>query len=552
MVHPPGCRPLFVCLAAGSIFLLAGGALAQISFPGQYPGQYPGGQYPGQGRYPQGGSSNPFPGRGRNTTNNQVPLITINGILRQISSSDMTMVVEADDKRIVTIALANSSKYYKASGGSGRTSDFQPGDHVNIDATQDDNGYYHAKNVTQVKAGTPEERAAASQPVDPSPIAGGGNADGDDDRPRLRRNSSPSGAGDAQNAPITPQITRGDSNDSQTVSRVPAPPVPPAPPAPPDPNDPGPPVLRRGIPQRSSASSNPKSSNSDPPLVARNDPSSASRPNIHADEVNGVTRTPDAPPIDANRGASSRGIESQPFPASGDPVIDKAREAAFSFSDTLPNYVVKQFTTRYQTEAARGGQTSWRALDTVSADVVYEGGKESYRNILINGKPPKEAVEKTGSWSTGEYSSVLLDVLSPGTDADFHNKRSTTIVNRAAYRYDFSVDQPNSHWHVYASAESYVPEYTGVIWIDKENSRVLRIEMAARNMPRAFPLDTVESAVDYDYVLIGDGKFLLPVHSEALSCERGTSLCSRNTIDFRNYKKFSADTSITFDPGPDK
>ena len=183
--------------------------------------------------------------------------------------------------------------------------------------------------------------------------------------------------------------------------------------------------------------------------------------------------------------------------------------------------------------------------------MVSEGGKESYKNILVNGKPPKEAVEKTGSWSTGEYSSVLLDVLSPGTRTDFHNKRSTTIANRAAWRYDFSVEQPNSHWHVSASAESYNPEYIGGIWIDKDNSRVLRIELAARNMPRAFPLDTVESSVDYDYVLIGDAKFLLPVHSEALSCERGTSSCNRNTIDFRNYKKFSADTNITFD-SPDK
>jgi hypothetical protein len=53
-------------------------------------------------------------------------------------------------------------------------------------------------------------------------------------------------------------------------------------------------------------------------------------------------------------------------------------------------------------------------------------------------------------------------------------------------------------------------------------------------------------------VLIGDAKFLLPVHSEALSCERGTNGCSRNSIDFRNYRKFSADTNITFDAPQDK
>lgn len=233
--------------------------------------------------------------------------------------------------------------------------------------------------------------------------------------------------------------------------------------------------------------------------------------------------------------------------ASGDEIIDRAREAAFSFSETLPNYVVKQFTTRYATGAAHGGRTSWQVLDNVTADVIEENGTEKYKNILVNGKPPKENVENSGSWSSGEFSSLLLDVMSPSTGADFHGKRATTIVNRAAFRYDYSVEQPNSHWKVESRGQSYSPAYTGSIWIDKETARVLRIELAAQGMPRGFPLDTVESAVDYDFVLIGDGRFLLPVHSEALSCGRGTSDCSRNVIEFRNYRKFSAETSITFE-----
>jgi hypothetical protein len=71
--------------------------------------------------------------------------------------------------------------------------------------------------------------------------------------------------------------------------------------------------------------------------------------------------------------------------------------------------------------------------------------------------------------------------------------------------------------------------------------------MSAQGMPRGFPLDTVESAIDYDFVLIGEGKFLLPVSSEVLNCGRGTSECGRNVIEFRNYRKFSSETSITFD-----
>ena len=63
--------------------------------------------------------------------------------------------------------------------------------------------------------------------------------------------------------------------------------------------------------------------------------------------------------------------------------------------------------------------------------------------------------------------------------------------------------------------------------------------MSARSFPADFPSDDVESATDYEYVRLGDAKqYLLPVHSENLSCQRGTNDCSRNVIDFRNYRKY--------------
>lgn len=267
--------------------------------------------------------------------------------------------------------------------------------------------------------------------------------------------------------------------------------------------------------------------------------------------MNGATRLP-PPPSPGQAADDDSGPRFPRMPQSGDDIIDNAREAAFSFSETLPNYVVKQFTTRYQTVLTRAGKQQWQVIDTVTADVVEQEGVEQYKNIMVNGKPPREDVEKSGSWSKGEFSSLQLDVLSPLSAADFHGKRATTIVNRPAFRYDFTVEQPNSHWHVESDGHAFSPGYTGAIWIDKQTSRVLRIELQAQNMPRDFPLDQVESAVDYDFVLIGDGKYLLPTHSEALSCARAStrtvSGCTRNVIEFRNYKKFSADTSITFDP----
>ena len=565
-----------------TVLLLAGATgFGQIIIPGV---GYPGGGYPGGGnsgrRNPQGGRGGPTQGRESSAT-------TLIGILRNIGEKNI--VIEAEDQTISTISIGGSAKYIGPSGGSAKIGDFQPGDHVSVSANQDNNHVYKAVTLTMVKEGTPEEHSIASVAADDtshplprsastpdkppassasSSSAGSNNPDrpklrraasssdditsssssnapndNDPDRPRLRRAASSSDAGVANSSnsssnsssddrprmrravsgsdDSTPraEITTGDS--ATTAARAPRNSSRDA-----DNSDSGPPRLRRGT--RPAADSD--------TVVADG------RPSLHADDINGVTRMPSAP-----RPGDPSGADSRRMPSTGDPFIDQTREAAFSFSETLPNYVVKQYTTRYETAIARGGKTSWQVLDNVTADVIEENGEEKYKNILVNGKPPREDVEKTGSWSRGEFSSLLQDVLSPFTNADFHGKRSATIVNRAAFRYDFSVEQPNSHWHVESESQTYLPGYTGAIWIDKENYRVLRIEMAAQPMPRSFPLDTVESAVDYDYVAIGDSKYLLPVHSEALSCARGTSQCSRNVIEFRNYRKFTADTNITFE-----
>jgi hypothetical protein len=275
---------------------------------------------------------------------------------------------------------------------------------------------------------------------------------------------------------------------------------------------------------------------------------------VLAQDVQGGTQLPATlPPVPVQTARNvnpERDTERLPTPsgisATDDPIIDQTREEAFAFTETLPNYVVKQYTTRYQSDSANRGHTSWQALDIITADVVAENGKETYKNLMLNGKPTKD-VDKTGSWSEGEFASTLQALLSPASDARFTNKRATTIVNRAAYRYDYSIEQPRSNWLVEAEGSRYRPAYGGAIWIDKETSRVLRIEMSAHNMPRDFPLDQVESTVDYDFVPIGDKKYLLPTHSEALSCLRGTSECTRNVIEFRNYRKFGADESITFE-----
>jgi hypothetical protein len=225
-------------------------------------------------------------------------------------------------------------------------------------------------------------------------------------------------------------------------------------------------------------------------------------------------------------------------------VIESTKEAAGNLIDNLPSFIVQQNTTRYFSTTF---PAQWRALDVVTADVVSVDGKEDYRNITINGKPSNRPVEKSGAWSTGEFVTILEDILSPYTQAVFRKSGDENLGGRSTYTYTFRVQQENSNWDIIApDGGKATPAYTGTVWIDKDTFNVLRIEEETASLPAGFPFDKAETVVEYSFVRIDTKNYALPVHSEVLTCQRGSSTCTKNEINFQNYKKFTADSSITF------
>jgi hypothetical protein len=285
----------------------------------------------------------------------------------------------------------------------------------------------------------------------------------------------------------------------------------------------GPPKLKRGIPKQ----------NDPPPPVPE---SAANPPQVRTGPVES-TAAETAPP---ERAPALAAPTSDPQRA----LLDRTREVSQNFLANLPNFVCQQFTTRYVSE---GHVNNWHAMDVVSADVIYEAHKERYEHLAINGKPVKGKAEDSGAWSTGEFGTVLDDLFSPATAADFKYRGNRTLLRRPAMLFDYNVTHPHSHWKIQVPGQAIMPAYHGSVWIDKETARVLRIEMQAVKIPEEFPDDTTEMAIDYDFITsLGSDKYLLPVKAEVLSCQRGTNMCQRNTIEFRNYHKFSGESTITF------
>jgi hypothetical protein len=356
----------------------------------------------------------------------------VTGMIREISAAKLTL--DTGD----TFAIPRGTKYLSTMGKV-KPSDFEPGDHVTVEATRDEKGQYTARSITLNKKGSAEDKAAV------------------------------------RGALATP------------VASVPAPAPSPAP----------------------------------PPAPA----SAASAPTLKA-----VQPAAAASPVPSH-------ID--------DDVITKARDMAFSYSETLPNYVVKQVTNRYSTIADTHKAYAWQALDVVTADLVYENGKERYTNTMVNGKPT-EYVERTGSWSEGEFANMLLAVFALPSHTEFTDQKSVTIRDRPAWRYEYSVAKENSSWTLHADGKDATPAYVGSVWIDQATHRVLRLEMAARGLAKDFSLDTAESSVDYGFVTIAGQEALLPVDADGLSCTRNSTECTRERTEYTNYRKFDASSSVTF------
>lgn len=492
----------------------------------------PGGQGPTGGRYPggrgTGGSGVPI-GRGREGRNNKkndavIPITTL-GMLRTVAGDQFVM--EADDHRVITYRTGDKMKVEK-DGASVELTSFSAGDHLTVDSTADENGFFTAVAVTFNSAGNAADRAAASRTWDLPDLrpqakqAGSVQRDPGDDRPVLRRKGGPSSSEPKADEKTPVQETATASTAAPEPER-PATVVRPNDPTP-DADDPGRPALRRGRPAPRASSSSVELEPAPGPIAVASLPVNHDGPQENA-----------APVIPAE----------SIIPVQEDPALHKAREAMATYGASLPNFFAKQSITRYESE----GKSGWRALDIIAADVAYEDGDERYTNLSVGGKGTKKSMNEVGgTWSTGQFQGLIDEVFDPATAATFRKGGQETIRGRSAFVFKFDVKRENARWRINAPSQLYFPAYRGTVWLDKETSRVLRLEMEARSIPLLFPFDKIESATDYDLIRLSTTQqFLLPVSAEVLSCESGSTRCTRNRIEYRNYRKFGAESGISFD-----
>lgn len=224
------------------------------------------------------------------------------------------------------------------------------------------------------------------------------------------------------------------------------------------------------------------------------------------------------------------------------PFLEQARFYALEYEENLPDFMATQTVTRY---AQKPGDKDWKKEDTLEIELSYRvKGGEKYKLIKMDGKPSTLKYENLGgATSTGEFGSLLTAAFAPQSRAEFKELRTETLNKRKTVVYDFRVKKAFSANQITdrTTHQSVIAGYQGTVWIDSETKRVLRIEQANEGMPANFSITLSESAVEYDWVKVGDQPYLLPVRAELLLGSDRDRYYTRNVIEFKNYRKFDSD-----------
>lgn len=243
----------------------------------------------------------------------------------------------------------------------------------------------------------------------------------------------------------------------------------------------------------------------------------------------------------------------RPNVAEADAILNETRSNTLQAVDQMPDFVVKQL---IQRSAGFAGTGSFRNLDRLVVGVSYRAsGEEEYRVLSVNGavqadQSPKRTYEEVGGTSsTGEFVTVLALIFKPESETRFELVDTDELRGRRAVVFDFEIDVEKARQQIRATGATTQSTVTGVrgrMWIDRELKRVLRIESDAVGIPKDFPITAARRVIDYDWTVIAEEKYLLPLVSDVrLTIREGSrNYETRNLIRFREYQKFGTEVII--------
>src|SRR6202034_102946 len=86
--------------------------------------------------------------------------------------------------------------------------------------------------------------------------------------------------------------------------------------------------------------------------------------------------------------------------------------------------------------------------------------------------------------------------------------------------------------------------YHETVYANPETGAIWRITDTADDLPKKLHTKSISRSIDYDRVLIGEKRYLLPLQAGIWAVTDTNNV--RNELEFRNYRKFETDSVIKY------
>jgi hypothetical protein len=224
-------------------------------------------------------------------------------------------------------------------------------------------------------------------------------------------------------------------------------------------------------------------------------------------------------------------------------LIERSRQKALDYTQQLPDFMCTEVV--HRSLSAEGGPHS---SDTLTIKLSYSKRGEDHRLELINGKPTGRKYEELkGATGSGEFGGILRMIFNPASQAAFDWQTWKTVRKKRVAAIEYAVSAANSPYYLRYQDRKAIVGLHGELEVDSETGEVLHLTYAAYDIPSQLGVQSAVNLVDYAFADVGGREYLLPVHSEMEM--RSPGVLARNKTEFREYRKFSAESVVDFGVG---
>jgi hypothetical protein len=145
--------------------------------------------------------------------------------------------------------------------------------------------------------------------------------------------------------------------------------------------------------------------------------------------------------------------------------------------------------------------------------------------------------------------------LPAGVTDTFPFERSEELRGRTMLVFSYQIEQDHSKFEINTSKRYFIlttsahmiAAFGGLVNVDRETNRVLKITAVPSGIPANWQITAASEELDYGFVEINGQQFFLPLHAQLNVTIQGENQ-TRNEIQFPNYRKFSSEATLQFEP----